>query len=71
MLFARSWDKYVDGFGDVDGNLWLGLEAMPDLIETQQMSLQIDVVTFNVPAVSIPYQQFHVGDATSHYHYNH
>ena len=31
------------------------------------MSLQIDVVPFNIPAVSIPYQQFHVGDAASGY----
>ena len=31
------------------------------------MRLQIDVVPFNIPAVSIPYQQFHVGDAASEY----
>ena len=31
------------------------------------MSLQIDVVPFNIPAVSIPYPYFHVGDASSQY----
>ena len=31
------------------------------------MSLQIDVVPCNIPAVSIPYQQFRVGDAESQY----
>ena len=67
VSFEKSWDEYVDGFGDVDGNFWLGLEAMHDLTAAQPMSLQIDVVPFNIPAVSIPYQQIHVGDAISKY----
>ena len=67
VSFERSWDEYVAGFGDVDGNFWLGLEAMHDLTTAQPMSLQIDVVPFYIPAVSIPYQQFHVGDAASDY----
>ena len=67
VSFERSWDEYATGFGDVDGNFWLGLEAMHDLTAAQPMSLQIDVVPFDIPAVSIPYQQFHVGDAASDY----
>ena len=67
VSFERSWDEYVDGFGDVDGNFWLGLEAVHDLTTACPMKLQIDVVPFDIPAVSIPYQQFHVGDAASQY----
>ena len=67
MSFERCWNEYAAGFGDVDGNFWLGLEAMHDLTSAQPMSLQIDVVPFNIPAVSIPYQQIHVGDAASEY----
>ena len=67
VSFERSWDEYVAGFGDVDGNFWLGLEAIHNLTTAQPMSLQIDVVPFNLPAVSIPYQQFYVGDAASRY----
>ena len=67
VSFERSWDEYVGGFGDVDGNYWLGLEAIHDLTAAQPMRLQIDVVPCNIPAVSIPYQQFHVGDAASEY----
>ena len=67
VSFERSWDEYAAGFGDVDGNFWLGLEAIHDLTAAQPMSLQIDVVPFNIPAVSIPYQQIHVGDAASQY----
>ena len=67
VSFEKSWDEYVAGFGDADGNFWLGLEAIHDLTEAQPMSLQIDVVPYHIPAVSIPYQQFHVGDAASEY----
>ena len=67
VSFERCWNEYVDGFGDVDGNFWLGLEAMHNLTAVQAMSLQIDDVPFNIPAVSIPYQQFQVGDAASDY----
>ena len=67
VSFEKTWDEYVAGFGDVDGNFWLGLEVLHDLTEAQPMSLQIDVVPCNIPAISIPYQQIHVGDATSKY----
>ena len=67
VSFERSWDEYVAGFGDVDGNFWLGLEAIHNLTAAQPMRLQIDVVPFNIPAVSIPYPYFHVGDAASEY----
>ena len=67
MSFERSWNAYVAGFGNINGNFWLGLEAMHDLTATCAMSLQIDVVPFYRPAVSIFYEQFHVGDAASEY----
>ena len=65
--FERSWEGYASGFGDVDGNFWLGLEAMHDLTTAQPMKVQIDVVPINMPAVSLPHLQFHVGDAASDY----
>ena len=67
VLFEKSWNEYVAGFGDVDGNFWLGLEVIHDLTTAQPMSLQIDVVLCNTSSVSIPYQQIHVDDAASDY----
>ena len=67
MSFERSWNDYATGFGNVNGNFWLGLETIHDLTATCPMKLQIDVVPFYLPAVSIPYLQFHVGDASSEY----
>ena len=67
VSFERCWNEYVAGFGDVDRNFWLGLDAIHYLTEAQPMSLQIDVEPYHTPAVSISYQQFHVGDAASEY----
>ena len=67
VSFDKSWDEYAAGFGDVAGNFWLGLEAIHNLTAAQPMSLQIDVVLCNTSSVSIPYQQFHVGDAAFDY----
>ena len=41
--FERSWADYVAGFGDVDGNYWIGLQTMHELTAAQSMSLQIDL----------------------------
>ena len=67
VSFERSWDEYATGFGDTDCNFWLGLDTIHDLTTVQPMRLQIDVVPYNYPEASIPYQQFHVGDAASDY----
>ena len=67
LSFDKRWNEYVTGFGDVDENFWLGLEDIHRLTTEQRMSLQIDVVPFHLPVVSIPYPQFHVGDAASDY----
>ena len=29
--FQQPWEEYVNGFGDVDGNFWLGLETIHKL----------------------------------------
>ena len=67
VSFERGWYEYVNGFGDVDGNYWMGLEAIHDLTSAQQMSLQIDIVQENTEPLSITYHRFHVGDAASQY----
>ena len=67
VSFEKGWSWYVNGFGDVNGNYWMGLEAIHDLTSAQQMSLQIDIVQENTEPLSITYHRFHVGDAASEY----
>ena len=67
VSFNKPWDDYVDGFGAVTSNFWLGLQTMHELTAAQPMRLQIDIVPFHFSALSINYQQFIVGDASSDY----
>ena len=67
VSFERSWDDYVAGFGDVDGNYWIGLQTMHELTSAQPMSLQIDLEPYNIAYLEVNYQQFLIGDAASQY----
>ena len=41
--FDRDWDDYVNGFGEVDGNYWIGLEEIHQLTTTHDVSLYINI----------------------------
>ncbi|XP_025099949.1 ficolin-2-like [Pomacea canaliculata] len=41
--FNRSWTEYENGFGDVSGDFWLGLDAIHKLI-SYGMRLRVDMV---------------------------
>ena len=46
--FFRSWNDYVAGFGDLNGEFWLGLEAIHRLAPTQSdrsvTTLRVDLM---------------------------
>ena len=41
--FARSWADYEKGFGDLDGEFWIGLKNIHELTNQQRMSLRLSV----------------------------
>ncbi len=41
--FFRNWTEYVNGFGQLDGSFWLGLEAIHQLTENKTVTLRIDL----------------------------
>lgn len=45
--FDRMWDEYAAGFGEIEGNYWLGLRAMQLLTYQEQMTLRIEVASQN------------------------
>ena len=67
VSFIRPWNEYVNGFGDLDGNLWLGLENMHQLTTEQSMRLEMNIEEYNDDTMTMTYQQFIVGDAASNY----
>ncbi|XP_012942826.1 ficolin-1, partial [Aplysia californica] len=40
--FFRGWDDYKNGFGDLDGNFWFGLEKVHQLTNQGQYELRFD-----------------------------
>ena len=65
--FDRGWDDYVNGFGEAYGNYWMGLEEIHRLTTTLDMSLHIDVETFEGEPFTLKLQTFSVGNAASNY----
>ena len=68
--FDRDWDDYVTGFGDGDDNYWMGLEEMHQLTTTHDVSLYIDIETFEGEPFTIKLETFSVGNAEGNYAWN-
>lgn len=67
--FYRSWTEYVDGFGDISGEYWLGLEAIY-FLSKQPSSLLIDMEAFEdeEPRTAYAlYSEFAIQPATDKY----
>ncbi|XP_029023542.1 tenascin-R isoform X2 [Betta splendens] len=41
--FFRGWKDYVKGFGDLNGEFWLGLDNLHNLTAMSRMSLRVDL----------------------------
>ncbi|XP_030375052.1 ficolin-3-like [Scaptodrosophila lebanonensis] len=41
VSFQRTWQEYKDGFGEIDGDFWLGLENLYEITRSWPMTLQI------------------------------
>ena len=68
--FDRDWDDYVNGFGEEDGNYWMGLEEIHQLTTTHNVSLFVNIETFEGEPFTLKLQTFSVGNATSIYAWN-
>ncbi|TRY86128.1 hypothetical protein DNTS_030203 [Danionella cerebrum] len=44
--FYRPWREYKRGFGDVQGEYWLGLESLYQLTRSRKYSLRVDLEDF-------------------------
>ena len=58
--FARNWADYENGFGDLDGEFWIGLRNIHELTYQKYVDLQISVwndinapITWNYPTFSV------------------
>ncbi|XP_070183546.1 ryncolin-2-like, partial [Littorina saxatilis] len=65
--FYRNLVNYQEGFGDVKGEFWLGLDALHLLTSIQRYELRVDVMVFNGTKGYATYNNFTVSDSSDNY----
>ena len=70
--FTQRWLTYKQGFGDLNGDFWLGLDKIR-LFMNVPNKLRIDLVAYNRPENKKgygKYNNFHISDENTHYMLN-
>ncbi|XP_077972816.1 angiopoietin-related protein 1-like [Styela clava] len=67
ISFIKNWQIYVDWFGNVDEDYWLGLETINQFTQRGKCSLRVDLMDWNSTAHYAEYSAFSVGDPSSLY----
>ncbi|XP_037785776.1 ficolin-2-like isoform X1 [Penaeus monodon] len=65
--FYRTWDEYVDGFGDLAGEFWLGLDNIHALTNQTNYEIRIDLADWDGATKWAQYSTFLVRDRASNY----
>ena len=61
--FYRDWDDYKRGFGDLNGEFWLGLDRIHRLTK-ERNRLRVDLEDFNGKTAYAEYDLFGVASET-------
>ncbi len=65
--FYRNWTDYVNGFGDLEGEFWYGLEKIHCLTTRENVELRIEIGNGTEPSQIWTYQVFQVEGADTNY----
>ena len=65
--FERDWQTYEKGFGDLDGNFWLGLEALHNLTSNGHWTLRVDLKASDGDRGYAKYTNFTIGSKQEKY----
>ncbi|XP_035698399.1 uncharacterized protein LOC118431370 [Branchiostoma floridae] len=65
--FAKTWEEYQQGFGDLDREFWLGLDKIHTLTIAKRNILQVELEDFDGERRFARYNTFLVGDASGNY----
>ncbi|TKS80179.1 Angiopoietin-related protein 1 [Collichthys lucidus] len=58
--FFRNWDNYKSGFGNIDGEYWLGLEGIYNLGRQGDYKLLVELEDWMAKKVYAQYSSFHL-----------
>lgn len=65
--FYRSWKEYQNGFGNITGEFWLGLEAIHNLVNSTEMELRIDLEDFEGKKAWAKYSKVFIENSENNY----
>ncbi|XP_011186659.2 angiopoietin-related protein 1 isoform X2 [Zeugodacus cucurbitae] len=65
--FNRSWHDYKEGFGDLTGNYWIGLETLHALTSSCQQELYVQMKASNGTVYYAKYAEFHIASESESY----
>ena len=68
--FYLGWSDYKAGFGDLNGEFWLGLDKIHRLSKSGQNVLRVDLMDFNGAERYAKYGKFNVADESDKYRLN-
>ena len=66
--FYRSWNDYKNGFGNLEGEFWLGLDIIHHLTTPTRYNLRFDLQDFEHNRGFAKYSTFIVGSEATSYH---
>ena len=65
--FNRNWTDYKNGFGNLNGEFWLGLGKINRLTKKQSNTLRVDLGDFDGNTKYVQCTTFSVGNSTTEY----
>uniref|UniRef100_A0A8C3M3F1 Uncharacterized protein n=1 Tax=Geospiza parvula TaxID=87175 RepID=A0A8C3M3F1_GEOPR len=69
VQFQRTWSEYLDGFGDLTGEFWLGLRKIFDIVNQKatHFSLYVDLESENDKHAYASYNGFWIEDESCYF----
>ena len=67
VSFDCFWDDYKNGFGNLNGEFWLGLDKIYRLTEKKRDRLRVDLEDFTSSTAYAEYNMFAVTNETTKY----
>ncbi|XP_070188811.1 microfibril-associated glycoprotein 4-like [Littorina saxatilis] len=68
--FYRDWNQYQQGFGSMNGEFWLGLDALHMLTSRQEQELRVDLMKWDGTKGYATYSNFSISDSSNNYRLN-
>lgn len=67
VSFVQNWEAYKNGFGDLNGNFWLGNEKLYHFTNQKTYELRIDVLRSNGHDEYALFPEFQIDAESSKY----